>query len=296
MKKVCVLLAAYNGERFISEQIDSILKQEDVDIDIFISLDKSEDTSMKLLLDISSNYSNIKILPYGDRFGGAAPNFYRLILEAPIHEYDYVSLADQDDIWLPKKISSAIHEMERSKCDGYSSNVTAFWSDGRTSLVKKSEPQVEFDFLFESAGPGCTFVLSNDLCRDFKKCLGDNIENLKIEYHDWFIYAFARLNGYKWLISNESNMMYRQHESNQIGANSGLKSIVKRFSLIRSGWYREQIKLIIKSTPKSHVAIYPYIFEGGYREKLKLAFNFRKLRRNKKESYWLMLMIVLGCF
>ena len=96
MNKIAVLLAAYNGERWIQEQINSILTQKKVDVTVYVSLDLSNDKT----LDIIETYKkkSVILLPYGDKFGAAAPNFYRLIQDVDFQNYDYIALSDQDDI------------------------------------------------------------------------------------------------------------------------------------------------------------------------------------------------------
>ena len=62
--------------------------------------------------------------------------------------------------------------------------------------------------------------------------------------HDWFFYAFARANGYRWVIDDYAGMLYRQHENNQVGVNSGLKAFVHRARKVLNGWGLTQSALI----------------------------------------------------
>ncbi len=70
-KKIAVLLASYNGVKYIKEQVDSILNQKEVDVTIFISDDLSTDKTIEYLQDIYKDYENIVYLPSGSKFGGA---------------------------------------------------------------------------------------------------------------------------------------------------------------------------------------------------------------------------------
>lgn len=234
---VAVLLAAYNGERYIHEQLDSILNQEGVNLSIFISVDKCSDNTLCIVHEYISKFpEKISVLPYGSQYGSAGQNFVRLLCEAKFQHYDYVSFADQDDIWLPRKLKRAVSEMNKYQIDGYSSNVTAFWESGKTKLIEKNFPQVRFDYLFESPGPGCTFVLTCCLAKTIQahllsKC--NQLENLWL--HDWYCYSFARFNDFKWHIDSESTMAYRQHSSNEVGANSGWKGFISRLKVILQG-------------------------------------------------------------
>jgi rhamnosyltransferase len=185
------------------------------------------------------------LLPPAGRFGGAARNFFRLIRDVDLHDYDAVSFADQDDIWESDKLLRATQAITSHGVDAYSSNVTAFWPDGKTILLDKSQPQVAWDFLFEAAGPGCTYVLSPALARSLRQQVIQDWEQLQqVSLHDWYCYAFARSHGFKWFIDSRPSMLYRQHESNQVGANTGLTSLFQRYVTIHEGWWFKQVQAI----------------------------------------------------
>lgn len=235
MIKVAILLAAYNGSKWINEQIDSILSQKEVDITIYVSCDLSTDNTLEII----NSYPKGKVilLSYGKKFGAAAPNFYRLINDVSFNEYEYIALSDQDDIWLDDKIISAINKLENENAVAYSSNVTAFWEDGTKKTVIKATPQRKYDWLFESPGPGCSFVMKKSFAIEFQNYIKDKDCLLKkLDWHDWVIYAYARSKNYKWFIDSESHMLYRQHLNNQLGANSGTKQFSKRVKDIMSGY------------------------------------------------------------
>ncbi len=234
-KRIAVLLAAYNGEKWIKQQIDTIVSQKEVEVAVYVSLDLSKDDTQKIL----NLYPNNKVitLPYGEKFGAAAPNFYRLIRDVNFSDFDYIALSDQDDIWLEDKITSAIKKIESENAVGYSSNVTAFWPSGTKKTIVKATPQKKYDYLFEGPGPGCTFVMKKEFAIEFQNYIKESLGLLnKLDWHDWLIYAFARCNNYKWIIDKESHMLYRQHLNNQLGANSGLKQFMKRVNDILSGY------------------------------------------------------------
>ena len=235
--KIIVLLAAYNGEKYISEQLDSILNQENVNLSILVSIDKCKDRTNSIVNKYVLDYPKIiSILPYGISYGSAGQNFVRLLTDADFSDYQYISFADQDDIWLPGKLNRAITEIEQKKVDAYSSNVTAFWDSGKTSLVKKDYPQVEFDYLFESPGPGCTFVLNKKLAISIQEhLLSKGEERKSLWMHDWYCYSFSRFNKFKWCIDSIPLMRYRQHSCNEVGANTGWNSFISRLKVILDG-------------------------------------------------------------
>ena len=236
MNEICVLLAAYNGEKYIKEQLDSILSQVDVAIDIYISLDLSTDLSLDIINNYKNMHKNIYILDYGQRYGSAGQNFFRLLMDVDFSNYNYISFADQDDIWLPNKLYHAIEMIKLHNCDAVSSNVLAFWEDGREKLIKKDYPQVDYDYVFESSGPGCSFVLTRELSLAIKKSLIDKKNEInKLWLHDWYCYSFSRSNKFKWYIDNEALMLYRQHDNNEVGANNSLASIISRVKTVISG-------------------------------------------------------------
>jgi len=77
--KIAILLAAYNGSTYIAQQLESILQQNGVDIQIFVSVDQSTDGTESFVATCASTESRLTVLPFGQRFGGAGPNFFRLL-------------------------------------------------------------------------------------------------------------------------------------------------------------------------------------------------------------------------
>ena len=272
-KKIAVLLASYNGTKYIKEQVDSILNQKEVDVTIFISDDLSTDKTIEYLQDIYKDFKNIVYLPSGSKFGGAGKNFFRLIRDVDFSSFDFISFVDQDDIWYEDKLIRAIKTIEDKQLDAYSSNVLAFWEDGKEMVINKSSSQARYDYLFEAAGPGCTYVLKKDLAISLQNFICENWEDVnKIELHDWFIYAFVRENNYKWHIDEKPSMRYRQHTSNQVGANDGLKAKLKRLKKVFSSWYREEIIKIIKVLRlENKYKVSKYILNKSYLNNLTFA-------------------------
>lgn len=245
--KVAVLLAAYNGMQWIEEQLTSILGQSAVDVTVYISIDPSTDGTEAWCAAYAAKHPEVLVLPAAGSFGGASRNFFRLIRDVDFEGYDFVAFADQDDVWHPDKLQRATHVIQTRQVDAYSSNVTAFWPDGKTHLLDKAQPQVEWDFLFEAAGPGCTYVMSKSLADSLKASMLANWQLLQdVSLHDWYFYAFARSHSYRWYIDPEPSMDYRQHERNQVGANKGLSPLIARYKTIHDGWWFNQIRLIAR--------------------------------------------------
>ena len=294
--RVAILLAAYNGSRWIEEQLHSICQQENVQLNIFVSVDLSKDNTLTWFHALAAKDLRITVLPSTTRFGGAAKNFFRLIRDVDFSEYDYVSLADQDDIWLPDKLFHAHKMLLKMGAHAYSSNVVAFWQDGRKRLINKSQKQVQWDFLFEAAGPGCTYVMRKDLACAIqglvKNCWTDVQQ---VGLHDWFIYAFARANGYRWAIDDYPGMLYRQHEKNQVGVNLGWRAYLHRARKILNGWGLAQSALIAELVGLGDD---PFVkrWSGGSRTGLLwLAFHAWQCRRRLREKILFSLSCMVLC-
>jgi len=289
-----VLFAAYNGMRYISEQVNSILDQRGVNFHIFISVDASSDGTEEFLLDLALLDSRLTILPLGVKFGGAGPNFYRLLREVDLIGFDYVCFADQDDVWHPEKLHRAQRLMDAQKSAAYSSNFTAFWPSGKSRLVNKAWPQRAFDYLFESAGPGCTYVLHSSLALPLQQLVREADKSLlQVDYHDWLTYAFARFHNFPWVIDSWSSLKYRQHANNQIGVNSGWRSFFLRARKILSGYGFEQSLLIADLIQGSSLPIVRRGLRGGRRGYLWLALRARQCRRRSRDQLWFFISCLL---
>ena len=288
---VFVLMAVYNGSEWLQTQVESIVNQKGVNIKVFISIDLSTDNSLEVSKDLANCYKCISILPYGERYGGAAKNFFRLIKDVNFDGCDYISFSDQDDIWFGSKLINAIEIIQNRKIHAYSGDVTAIWPDGRQMQVIKSQPQRRFDYIFESAGPGCTFVFKKDLAITFKHFLAKKPEANDFILHDWLLYAFARSQGFLWYIDPRSNMLYRQHANNQVGVNNSFFSLWKRFSLSLNGSvgkYLNQLlelisyKSIDKLPPKMDLNAYLFFIR-----------NWHNLRRRTRDRYFVLFALIL---
>lgn len=290
-KRVAVLLAAWSGIRWIEDQVISILSQVGPRLDLFISVDFSFDGTYEWCKSLSSKFSNVSVLPYGEGFGGAARNFFRLIRDVDFSHYDYVALSDQDDLWFDNKLARAIAQIESSQSDAFSSDVVAFWEDNKKNvLLKKSFPQRKFDYFFESAGPGCTYILRRDTMQEFKQFLIYNWDSVnQVKLHDWMIYAFCRSRSKSWHIDAEPLMLYRQHNDNQFGANFGIKQLIARLSLIKSKWYRNEVEKIV-------ALVDPYKQSGFSLENSFLIKNCWQLRRRSRDAWILFIILILGIF
>jgi rhamnosyltransferase len=287
LPSVAVCLAAFNGVRYLPQQMDSILSQTGILVTVFVSVDRSSDGTENWFQQLSETEHRVALLPFGERFGGAAPNFFRLLREVDFAAFDYVAYADQDDIWLPGKLKCATERMIEVGADGYSSDVVAFWESGRSSYIKKSYPQRQWDYLFESAGPGCTFVLRRNLALELQAALRQNQQGATdVDRHDWFTYAFARARNHPWVIDDYASLMYRQHDENQVGVNAGVSALVLRARQILNGWGLTQALLITRFIGAADIPFVRQWLGGGRLALVNLAFQARNCRRKPTDRLW----------
>lgn len=216
MKNVCVLLSAYNGSRFLEEQINSILSQKDVNVFLLVRDDCSKDnnSTIDILKHYKNNYKNIDFYS-GDNLG-FSNSFIDLCLHA--NGYDYYAFADQDDVWLECKLINAINKLSNlndNQPNLYHSNLTVV--DEKLNHIKQmktiqtNENTNRYKCLFVNEATGCTCVFNNKakelLCRTYLK---------SVKYHDDFINIICTIFG-SVVYDNNSYILYRQHSNNVVG-------------------------------------------------------------------------------
>lgn len=223
--KVAVLLSSYNGEKYICEQLDSLLEQCNIDLDILIRDDGSKDATVNIIKRYANKYKNIKLL--NDERGnlGYAYSFWQLLTNSS-DDYDYYAFCDQDDIWKENKLINAIKKLET-----YTETPTLYTSrviSINNSMQVLSEDTFKYDGVLnkyesfqKSMFPGCVFVFNNKA----KTLL--NRYNGFMESHDWATYAIINSFG-KIIYDNNSYVNYRIHELNTIGHKSNLKMTIEK--------------------------------------------------------------------
>lgn len=287
MVKLKVLLATYNGENYVQEQIDSILQQKDVEVDLMVCDDGSKDKTLQI---ISKNYPFIFIMENKPGTGSAAKNFLKMVINLNYDEdFDYVSFADQDDIWLPPKLKSAVDLLQRNNADLYSSNMTKWDTQtGNFSLLKKDFPQKEFDFLFEGASAGCTYVFTKRFAEAFKVFLINlDSNNWKNFSHDWLTYWFARTRNFNVIIDSKSYIHYRIHDTNVHGHLNklSLNTIKEKTLEVLNGYYQSHAKNYIKhldEESESYIIYQQFLKSYFTRNRIIWKYNTKLMRDNKK--------------
>jgi len=303
LPRVVVLLATYNGRRWLPEQLDSILDQEGVDVSVVALDDESTDGTRDWLVERAAADPRITVLPSMGSSGGSAPNFYRLIQLVSPPEDGYLAFSDQDDVWMPGKLARHVGILRDGGHDGVSSSITAFTPGGTRTLIRKDFPQRRFDYLTESPGPGSTFVLTPRLAALVAEQLADEGSPARdADFHDSLIYALARGRSWSWHIDGLSTLDYRQHDDNVMGSNTGFGSAWERLGLIRSQWHRNQAvihaRAALRVAPVDERAelegMLALLVSRGIRSRLALARHASQMRRRPRDQRIIGLLIAIG--
>jgi glycosyltransferase involved in cell wall biosynthesis len=245
--KIAILLCAYNGEKYILEQLDSIKNQTYSDWKLYISDDSSTDDTVNVIYSwIKDNNYFDKVKIYAGPNLGFANNFLFLTSNKEI-EADLLFWADQDDIWLPEKVSKVIEIILAQD------NKLPVLYCGRTILIDQNNVQYGLsplqnkyipsfgNALLQSLGGGNTMAF-NSQARDLIS-LGYKHE---MPSHDWWAYLIVSGNGGCVIYDDVPFIRYRQHENNIIGSNFKFGAKVERFTLILKGLHKVRINKNIK--------------------------------------------------
>lgn len=104
---VLVMMATYNGEKYVTEQIDSILVQDGVNVTLLISDDGSSDATSRICSRYAEELPNVRF-SVNEKNKGLAKNFMDMLYSSDATSFDYFAFSDQDDYWMPNKLNKAI--------------------------------------------------------------------------------------------------------------------------------------------------------------------------------------------
>ena len=226
MEKVQVLLSTYNGEKYIKEQIESILNQKEVEVSLLIRDDGSTDKTIEIIQNLANENKNITF--YKGENLGPARSFMELLNKS--EEVNYYAFADQDDVWKPKKIISAIN-MLKEKEDRPSLYISALEIvDKNLNFIGTKKVNGNFNFegeIIRNFATGCTQVLNKKL-RDIIKSYTPSY----IIMHDSWITRVCYAIGGNVIIDDNSYIKYRQHSNNVMGyKDDSFKKLKKQFKI-----------------------------------------------------------------
>lgn len=221
MKKIAILLAAYNGEKYIREQLESLRKQTMQDFVCYIHDDGSKDCTKEIIKEYQSVCPEHFVIIEGKATGSSKANFM-FLMQSVIDRYDYYMFCDQDDIWLPNKVETMyqriVREDRNTPCVAYSDMKVVNESmdviaDSFTSFCNISVSEASFpNTMLRGYGAGCTMIVNNALA---KLALVSDTSNLLM--HDWWMMLIASLVGKIYYV-NQPLVLYRQHSQNVMGA------------------------------------------------------------------------------
>ena len=219
---IAILMATYNGEKFLKEQIESILAQTNQNWHLYIHDDGSKDNTMSIIKSYTNEFSDkITLLDYPSQ-GGACQNFLSLLERI---EASYYMFCDQDDVWLPEKIELARKEMERQERDFPDKAIVIcsdlFVVDEKLAVIHDSMwryhrifPQYIKTFNDSAANPvatGCTMIFNHKAKESNSPYTAD------VMMHDCWICLCALKQKGILVGINQQLVYYRQHGKNSLG-------------------------------------------------------------------------------
>lgn len=220
-------MSTYNGEKYLAEQIDSILAQEGVHVELFIRDDGSTDSTRNILTEYANHNNNIH-LNFGSNIG-YVKSFLSELNDAP--ECNYYAFSDQDDYWLPKKLISAVKAIKQQEAVSgrnlpvvYYSNLYVTNSQLKVTRKTRLEARIKTyeSIVLRKSIAGCTMVI-NTAQRQLLKPISDTVGA-----HDVLIYSLAYFADGIIICDSEAYIYYRQHIGNTIGTPLSMFSRIKR--------------------------------------------------------------------
>lgn len=236
MGNVLILLATYNGEKYVKEMIDSIIAQDYTDWSLILSDDGSTDSSRDILDEYASKYPD-KITHYrsGQKFGNAQSHFMHLL--STHRDAPYIMFCDQDDIWHSDKVSKTLKKMKEieepnTPClvhtdlavvDGELNEISnSFCKHSKLDGNRLKLNQL----LVQNVVTGCTMMINKPLADlSCEKPLPK-----EALMHDGWIALICSVFG-KSAFLDEPTIDYRQHGNNSVGAKNvtSLPYLIDRF-------------------------------------------------------------------
>ena len=302
MRTVTVLLSTYNGEKYLKEQIDSILGQKNVKVKLIIRDDGSNDNT-KLVLDQYKNNNMIKI--YFEENVGVGKSFWKLLSLA--EKSEYYAFCDQDDVWQSNKLFVAIEKLKANE------NIPALYCSNtklvdsnlnyiKTTNLDNGKIRAIGSVMIQNHAIGCTTVFNRLLLDNLLRLPCKELKNGII--HDSIAYKLCYAIG-KVVFDKNSYILYRQHTDNAIGVPSNiikkiftrLKTMKKQFNFnIRSKTAMLIIKYYGDNIDKNKIEQISKVayYNNSFMNKLKLLFDL-KIRRDKiMDDFLYRIAILLG--
>lgn len=303
MKQVQVLMSTYNGERFVKQQLDSLLSQDYSPIDILIRDDGSKDSTVSLIGEYSKVTPNVSLIKGENK--GVIASFFELVKNSS-SDAEYFAFCDQDDFWKQSKISRAVELLEQedkdlpllyfSRLELVDENLNAL----RHSPIPPQGPALE-NALIQNIATGCTIVFNKKM-RDLFLVHIPNPANITM--HDAWFYLLGTALG-KVVYDESSHILYRQHSSNTLGmANNKLKSAMIRYRNFKkegkekpySKQVEEFLRLYEDQLKESQIhLIRNFLYQrDSLMKRLDYAIKTPLFRQNNRDSFIFRLLYMLN--
>lgn len=237
---VHILLATYNGGRFLAEQLNSIARQTHTDWTLTVSDDGSTDNTLDIVAQFTAQVSQQVTVLTGPRQGSSTRNFFHLIQHAQAKEpTDLFAYCDQDDVWLEDKLTRAVawHLNNRG-------NSVRLYC-GRTQFVDEHLKPIGLspginrapsfgNALVQNIASGNTMVMNHPVLLALKQ-----VQPKHSVWHDWTTYlVVTAIDGIVWF-DDAPILLYRQHARNVIGSNNGFSAQIRRLVPLFQGRFKQ---------------------------------------------------------
>lgn len=219
MEKVNILMATYNGRRYVAKQIESILNQTYKDFRLIISDDCSTDSTLKILEEYEKKDKRIEVYCQGENLG-IVENFEFLIGKV---RSEFFMFADQDDVWEIDKIEKSLNKIESENLDLVYTDLEVV--DSKLNQIAPSLWKLKgFDYKIKKYNDfkslylnnyitGCTMIIRSKWINEFLPLP----KSSKYVLHDYWISLIISQSGYIGYLS-DTTVKYRQHSKNKIGS------------------------------------------------------------------------------
>lgn len=302
MKKVNVILSTYNGEKYIEQLIKSVLSQNDVDVILTIRDDGSSDNTIDIIKSIKD--SRIRLIE-GKKNLKPAKSFLRLLKNC--EEADYYAYCDQDDIWCPSKLRTAVASLENDEIKPALFMSTYDVVDEKLEIIEKRNMDFDNPFRLETVimyrcPSGCVMVMNNKL-RD----IINQTTPMNLRMHDFWTLLIAVGINAKIYVDDTSLLKYRIHGGNTVGLSQGVFDRFKRFkksiidnkherSLQAKSLYDCCSHLFDEETNDMLLEVVNY--RKSLSGRIRLAFDkrFRETGMNKYVNQLFVVSVLLGLF
>lgn len=239
---VHILMGAYNGAPHLPDQLRSIAAQTHVDWSLTCSDDSSDNGSTRAVIEAFGASVPQAVTVVSGPEQGFSANFMQMIRDLP-EVAETVALADQDDRWLPDKLSRAQAALAAAAAEVptlYCAQVLYWWPDRdvtRQGPARPRPPGFE-NALIENIAQGNTIALNPAAAALARRA---SARTGAVFAHDWWLYLLVLGAGGRVIFDPEPALFYRQHGDNAIGAGQGIAAQIGRKRAVLKGAYAARI-------------------------------------------------------